>query len=86
MKNLLPGASGDEVRRLQERLKEFGFYEAGINGYFDADTEAAIRAFQDSAGLAADGIAGLMTLHELDLLKSESVGEPISGEIKKCLD
>jgi N-acetylmuramoyl-L-alanine amidase len=72
MKNLLIGSAGDDVRRLQERLREFGFYKADINGYFDENTEAAVRAFQDAEGLAEDGIVGLITLHELDLSKSES--------------
>jgi N-acetylmuramoyl-L-alanine amidase len=84
MENLRTGSSGDEVGRLQERLKEFGFYEAGINGYFDADTEAAVRAFQEARGLAADGIVALMTLHELDLLKSEAAGAQISGETRNA--
>ena len=72
MENLLFGSTGEDVRRLQERLKEFGFYEAEINGYFDENTEAGLRAFQDSEGLAADGLAGLMTLHALDLLNPEA--------------
>jgi N-acetylmuramoyl-L-alanine amidase len=71
MENLSFGSSGDDVRRLQERLREFGFYEAEINGYFDENTDAAVRAFQDAEGLADDGIVGLITLHELDLLNSE---------------
>jgi peptidoglycan hydrolase-like protein with peptidoglycan-binding domain len=73
MENLLFGSAGDDVRRLQERLKEFGFYEAEINGYFDENTEAGVRAFQNSEGLAADGLVGLMTLHALDLLSPEAV-------------
>lgn len=84
MENLRSGSSGDEVRRLQERLKEFGFYEDEINGYFDAKTETAVRAFQDARGLAADGIVALITLHELDLLKSEASGAQISGETKNA--
>ena len=80
MENLRTGSSGDEVRRLQERLKEFGFYKADINGYFDEETRAAVEAFQDAGGLAADGIVALITLHELDLLKPEASGAQISGE------
>lgn len=84
MENLRTGSSGGEVRRLQERLKEFGFYEAEINGYFDEETRAAVKAFQDARGLAADGIVALITLHELDLLKSETTGAQISGETKNA--
>ena len=35
MKNLAFGASGAEVERLQERLREFGFYDGEITGEFD---------------------------------------------------
>lgn len=84
MKNLLSGSSGSQVRRLQQRLREFGFYKGEINGYFDEDTEAAVRAFQKDRGLAEDGIVALITLHELDLLEPESGGRQISGEIKNA--
>lgn len=70
MENLALGASGEDVRRLQKRLQEFGFYKEGeIEGEFDEKTEAAVKDFQEARKLAADGIVGLITLHELDLLR-----------------
>jgi N-acetylmuramoyl-L-alanine amidase len=74
MENLASGSSGEDVKRLQQRLKEFGFYEGEINGEFDEATEAAVKKFQKDEGLVADGIVALMTLHELglqDVLESE---------------
>ncbi|HEX8735022.1 MAG TPA: peptidoglycan-binding domain-containing protein [Pyrinomonadaceae bacterium] len=77
MKNLLPGSSGEDVRLLQQRLKDFGFYEGDTTGEFDEKTEAAVRYFQDNRQLAADGLVGLITLHELDLLRSASTDKQI---------
>ncbi|MCL1795798.1 MAG: peptidoglycan-binding protein [Clostridia bacterium] len=52
------GSSGTEVRKLQERLRELGYYNGSVNGSFGADTEAAVIAFQQRNGLWADGVAG----------------------------
>ena len=79
MKNLESGASGEDVRRLQERLREFGFYDGDITGEFDEKTEAAVISFQKSEGLTPDGFVGIMTMHELDLLEPEPVGEDSEG-------
>ncbi|MCL1473477.1 peptidoglycan-binding domain-containing protein [Argonema antarcticum] len=67
MENLLVGSSGSDAIKLQQRLKEFGFYLAAIDGIFSNKTEAAVKAFQDSEGLAADGIVGFSTQEALDL-------------------
>ncbi|MCH5297572.1 MAG: peptidoglycan-binding protein [Ruminococcus sp.] len=52
------GSSGDEVKKIQNRLAELGFYTGAIDGYFGDGTEQAYRAFQKAAGLTVDGIAG----------------------------
>ncbi len=52
------GSSGDEVTKIQTRLKELGFYDGEIDGEFGNATEQAYRAFQEAAGLTVDGIAG----------------------------
>jgi peptidoglycan hydrolase-like protein with peptidoglycan-binding domain len=60
------GSRGPEVVALQQRLRELGFFQAPTNtGYFDSTTAAAVRAFQRSRGLSADGIAGPATLGAL---------------------
>lgn len=52
---LRKGSKGDDVKRLQTAL--------GIksDGDFGPGTEAAVEAFQNNHGLAADGVAGPMT-------------------------
>ncbi len=56
-----PGARGNEVVEIQECLEQLGYLD-GVNGEYDAKTEAAVRAFQQANGLTADGIAGNQTL------------------------
>ena len=58
MKTLRKGASGPEVVALQIRLQALGFDPGGIDGSFGPGTERAVRKFQESEGLDADGVVG----------------------------
>ena len=55
------GDRGDVVRNLQQRLKDLGYLAGSADGVFGQATDAALRSFQTSNGLAADGIAGSKT-------------------------
>ncbi len=55
------GSSGDLVVRLQDRLRELGFYDAKSSGGYYKITQSAVRAFQSHNGLSADGVAGRQT-------------------------
>ena len=52
-----PILSRDERREVQQRLIERGFLNGDADGIIGSRTVAAIKAFQQSAGLAADGYA-----------------------------
>ncbi len=52
------GSTGEEVEKIQTRLKELGFYTGAVDGHFGDATEKAYREFQAAAGLLVDGIAG----------------------------
>ena len=61
-----PGQRGEAVRALQYMLSLIGeFYNVippvQVDGVYGADTQAAVRAFQQAAGLTADGVAGEQT-------------------------
>lgn len=58
---LKQGAKGDEVTRLQTRLKELGYYAGEVDGQYGPGTQSAVIAFQRQNGLTADGIAGEST-------------------------
>ena len=47
-----------DVYLIQQRLSELGFLSSRFNGYYGKATAAAVRAFQASAGLSADGVCG----------------------------
>lgn len=54
------GMESDQVEALQARLNDLGYLDS-VTGYYGTDTEAAVAAFQEDSGLAADGIAGSET-------------------------
>lgn len=59
------GMSGDDVLRLQSKLKEYGFYQGSLDGIFGSLTRSAVIDFQISNGIDADGIAGGQTLQAI---------------------
>jgi len=61
-KTIQMGDRGDSVRELQERLREFGYYDGEIDGAYGNQTRQAVEKFQYMHGLTADGIAGRHTL------------------------
>lgn len=54
-----------DVLLMQRRLEELGFMSSSYNGYFGAQTEKAVKAFQQSRGLTADGLCGPATWRAL---------------------
>ena len=70
---LMRGNVGKEVAELKKALrkalgKDASAYRGLAGGdEFDADTETALRAWQSSVGLVADGIAGPRTLSALGI-------------------
>ena len=52
------GAMGDSVTRLQNRLKELGYYSGTVDGQFGPGTRTAVTDFQQRHGLQSDGVVG----------------------------
>ena len=74
------GSRGDEVRKIQKKLKELGYYKDSVDGIYGTGTKKAVTAFQKSCGITADGIAGpLFTRAVLALQKDK--GAVSDGEI-----
>ena len=59
---LKSGDQGADVKTVQSRLKELGYYRSVIDGKFGRDTVNALKTFQTAHGLNADGIAGGETI------------------------
>ncbi len=69
---LKKGAKGDDVKKLQQRLKELGYYKSTCDGNYGNVTVTAVKAFQKKNGLTADGVAGASTLKKLN--SSSAIG------------
>ena len=67
MVTLQLGSSGPNVTNLQQMLKQRGFDPGASDGQFGPATQAAVRAFQNSVGLNADGQAGFNTIAALTM-------------------
>ncbi len=52
------GATGEAVTRLQNRLKELGYYTGTVDGQFGPGTRTAVTLFQQQNSLQADGVVG----------------------------
>ena len=61
------GSKGEEVRRIQKKLRELGYYSGNIDGIYGSATKKAVIAFQKNCDITADGIAGAKTLLYLGL-------------------
>lgn len=61
------GSTGDEVNKIQKKLSSLGFYNGSVDGVYGNDTKSAVKAFQKSCGIMADGICGKTTLLYLGL-------------------
>lgn len=64
------GSTGSAVKIVQARLMTLGYYEGGITGTCDSDTQAAILLYQGKNGFTADGV---LTAEQQALLFSEYV-------------
>ena len=62
---LRQGATGDAVRDVQRKLKEWGYYNGAVDGVFGSQTAGAVRLFQQRNGLTVDGVVGPQTWEAL---------------------
>ena len=75
------GSSGEQVRTIQTKLKNWGYYDGAVDGIYGSQTAQAVKYFQRKNGLTADGIAGPATLKALGMSSAEARGEPYSGQV-----
>jgi hypothetical protein len=59
---------GGDVRRVQVKLKELGFFNAEeFDGIYGEQTEQAVKDFQADQNLTVDGIVGAETYEKLGI-------------------
>ena len=66
------GSRGEEVRKIQTKLKNWGYYNGSVDGVYGWQTENAVRSFQKKNGLKADGVAGTQTLNAMGIFTSNT--------------
>lgn len=64
-RTLRKGYTGDDVKSVQSRLQDLGYYTGSLDGNYGSGTMAAVEAFQGRNGLKQDGIAGSGTFGKL---------------------
>ena len=83
---LRQGSTGGEVKEVQRRLKQWGYYSGAVDGIFGAGTKKAVVAFQKKNGLTADGVVGKATYAALGMndsynaLSGNSANKPSSSQ------
>ena len=75
---LKQGTSGVEVRKLQGRLAELGYYAGGVDGIYGETTASAVKAFQRANGLSGDGQAGAQTQSKLYSSSARYASSPVA--------
>ena len=58
---LVKSSQGNEVKKLQNALKELGYYSSAVDGKYGNGTEKAVSAFQKMNGLPQTGAADAAT-------------------------
>lgn len=72
---LTVGDKGDAVYQLQHRLTMLGYLKTKYDGTFGNITAAAVKQFQQKAGLTADGVATAQTQERLFATNAPWAGE-----------
>ena len=66
-KSLKPGASGNAVVALRNRLISMDYLERTNTHNYDADMQAAVQQFQIAHGLNDDGVVGAATMNQINV-------------------
>lgn len=81
-KNIVKGDTVQNIRIVQTRLKELGYYKIKVDGIWGTKTRQAVRNFQRDYGLKVDGIVGAWTEKALKVkLNSSSSSNSASGSL-----
>lgn len=70
------GSKGVYVLIAQDSLNTLGYFTGGLDGIFGAQTDNAVRRFQENSGLVVDGVVGKNTWN---ILMNRVVGKGATG-------
>ncbi len=76
---LKQGSTGTNVKTMQQKLKNWGYYKGAVDGIFGSRTKEAVKYFQRKNGLVVDGIVGAKTLAALGMSVNGNGGNSSSS-------
>ena len=95
--SITTGLTSTQIKTVQQKLKNWGYYTGSVDGVFGPKTKAAVIKFQKNNGLVADGIVGAKTASALGMslktqsnndvyllakcIHAEARGEPYTGQV-----
>ena len=79
------GDKGAQVRQIQQKLKDYGYFSGTVDGIFGKETYDAVVWFQRKNGLTVDGVVGSRTAAGLGLTLSQSVSAAAYNESETYL-
>lgn len=78
-------ATTSETKQIQQRLKELGYFNHEVTGYYGSITRAAVKKFQFDYGLPQTGEPDRTTLSYLGLSNSSSQNSSDLYLLAKCV-
>ena len=82
------GQRGEQVRRIQQKLRQWGYFDGTVDGVYGQQTYDAVTRFQRKNGLTADGVVGDATAQAMGLSlaasaqASASASASYSGDVE----
>lgn len=73
------GSRGNEVRNIQQRLRDWGYYNGAVDGIYGTKTRSAVIKFQKKHNITADGICGPKTLELIGLPTGKDTSQSSGG-------
>jgi|AGTN01.2.fsa_nt_gi Putative peptidoglycan-binding domain-containing protein len=70
---------GEDVMRLQIRLRQLGYFNYRATGLYFGMTEKAVKQYQEQNGLSADGQCGEITYN--DLFTIDAIRRPLASTV-----
>ena len=78
---LKQGSRGETVKKMQQKLKNWGYYFDSVDGIYGKKTLEAVKYFQRKNKLVVDGIAGPKTLSAMGISSGGSTSNYSSQDI-----
>ena len=75
-------SSKSDIKLIQQKLKNWGYYTGAVDGIYGAKTKSAVRLFQKRNGLVVDGIVGNKTLSAMGISQNKLSGGSGNSSVK----